>query len=184
MALAVHCLHTIGVRSRVSQALLDNLAVAWSTLDRARPREETGVPALMEALDTWMRWAMRIDEELVDALGPDYTTARRERAGGRPIPGLRHAHELTERGGHPLGQLVTVSAGSPPLFYDAIWKRYEELPSPQDDPGAAQAYREHLASRPARRPAAEVTTFLLTWAVDGPGKRIDHDARSPRLIDR
>jgi len=127
---------------------------------------------------------MRIDEELVDALGPGYTAARCEHAGGLPIPGLRHAHELTERDGHPLGHLVTVNAGSPPLFFDAIWKRYEELPAPRNDPGAARAYREHLASRPARRPAAEVTTFLLTWAVDGPATRIDHDARSPRLIDR
>ena len=158
-------MQTIGVRSRLSQAMLDNLAVAWSRLDRARPRDEADVPLLLFALDEWMRWAVRIDNELAGALGSRYLVERDGRPGGRPIPGLRHAFELTDRHGHPIQDLVTISAGSPALFYDVMWRRYEELPAPSETPEGEQAYRRHLARQTARTAASEMTTFLLTTAV-------------------
>jgi hypothetical protein len=162
----VQYLHTIDVRSRLSQALLDNLAMAWSRLDRARPQRQEEVPSLLVALDEWMHWAVRIDEELTGALGAAYMSARCERPGGRPIPGLRHAFALARRQGRPLESLVIVTPGSPAVFYDVLWKRYEELPEPEPDPEGEQAYRLHLAAQPARTPASEVTTFLLTTSVE------------------
>jgi hypothetical protein len=153
------------VRGRLSQALLDNLAMAWSRFDRARPREEEDVPTLLLALEEWMRWALRIDEELHDALGLPYASRREVHPGGQSISGLRHAFDLTWRRGHPLDALVTVSPGSPALFYDVVWRSYEELPAPDGEADGALAYREHLASQPARTPASAVTTFLLTAAV-------------------
>ena len=155
----------MGVRSRLSQALLDNLAIAWSSLDRARPRQEADVPGLLFALEEWVRWAMRVDDELTSALGAGYVVARAHQPGGRPIAGLRHAHDLVERRGHPIDTLVTVSAGSPALFYDVTWRRYEELPAPGSEVDGEEAYRLHLARQPARMPASHVTTFLLTAAV-------------------
>jgi hypothetical protein len=153
------------VRSRLSQALLDNLAVAWSQFDRARPRHPDEVPSLLLALNEWMRWAVRIDDELLGALGHDYVTSRETHPGGRAIPGLRHAFHLTERQGHPIDLLVTISPGTPALFYDVVWRRYEDLPAPEGDGDGAQAYRLHLASQPARTPASDVTTFLLSTSV-------------------
>jgi hypothetical protein len=163
----VHSDHTIPVRSRLSQALLDNLAIAWSRFDRARPRHPDEVPGLLLALDEWMRWAVRIDDELLGALGAGYATSRETHPGGRSIPGLRHAFHLTEQEGHSLDLLVTVTPGSPALFYDVVWRTYEELPAPDGDPEGAQAYRQHLASLPARTPASDVTTFLLSTSVAG-----------------
>lgn len=155
------------MRSQLSQAVLDNLAVAWSRLDRARPRQRAEVPALLFALDEWLRWAMRVDDELAGALGAGYAARRAEHAGGRPIPGLRHAHDLTERLGHPIDALVTVSAGSPAVFFDVTWRPYEDLPRAEDATVGEEAYRLHLASLPARGPASGVTTFLLSAAVEG-----------------
>lgn len=164
--MGAHYLHTIGVRSRLSQALLDNLAIAWSSLDRARPHQETGVPRLLFALEEWVRWAMRVDDELESALGAGYVEARCRQPGGPPIAGVRHAHELVERFGHPIDMLVTVSAGSPAVFYDVTWRRFEELPAPGAAVQGEDAYRVHLARQPARMPASAVTTFLLNAAVD------------------
>jgi hypothetical protein len=145
--------------------MLDNLATAWSRLDRARPRDPAEVPALLGALDEWVRWAVRIDGELLGALGDGYASRRGTRAGGQPLPGLHLAAELTGRTGHPIEALVTVSAGSPAVFYDVIWRRYEELPPSELEADGAEAYRLHLAGHAARRPASDVTTFLLTAAV-------------------
>jgi hypothetical protein len=145
--------------------MLDNLATAWSRLDRARPRDPAEVPALLGALDEWVRWAVRIDGELLGALGERYALSRGTRPGGRPLPGLHLAAELTCRPGHAIEALVTVSAGSPALFYDVIWRRYEELPASELQDDGVEAYRLHLAGQAARRPASEVTTFLLTAAV-------------------
>jgi hypothetical protein len=152
------------VRIRLSQALLDNLAIAWSRLDRARPREVSGVPTLLFALDEWMRWAVRMDDELTSALGASYVESRCRRRGGPAIRGLRHPFTLKEQLGHPLDALVTISAGSPAVFYDLTWKPYVELPPAAGDPEAEQAYRQHLDGQPARVAASEVTTFLLTIA--------------------
>ena len=160
----------MAVAGLLPQALLDNLAIAWSRLDRARPRDHAGVPSLLLALDEWLRWALRVDEELASALGPAYLAARPQRPGGQVIDGLRAAHDLVERRGHPLDDLVTVSAGSPALFYDATWKPWEDLPpgSAAAAADAERAYREHLAGQHARRPASQVTTFLLTAARETP----------------
>jgi hypothetical protein len=159
------------VRSRLSQALLDNLATAWSRLDDARPLDPADVPTLLFALDEWVRWAVRIDLELLAALGDEYATSRVTRPGGLPLPALHLAADLTERTGHPIGALVTVSAGSPAVFYDAVWRRYEELPASELETERADAYRLHLAGQAARRPASEVTTFLLGAAVAGAAER-------------
>jgi hypothetical protein len=77
--------------------------------------------------------------------------------------GLHLAADLTGR--HAIEALVTVSAGSPALFYDVIWRRYEELPACEHQGEAARRYRRHLAGQAARRPASDVTTFLLGAAV-------------------
>jgi len=161
----------LGVRGRLSQALLDNLATAWSRLDHARPLDPAGVPTLLGALDEWVRWAVRIDVELFATLGDEYATSRTTRPGGLPLPGLHLAAELTERTGHAIDALVTVTAGSPAVFYDAVWRRYEELPAPELETERAQAYRLHMAGQAARRPASEVTTFLLGAAVAGAAER-------------
>jgi hypothetical protein len=145
--------------------MLDNLATAWSRLDRARPRDQAEVPALLGALDEWVKWAVRIDGELLGALGERYASSRGTRPGGLPLPGIHLAAELTGRTGQAIDALVTVSAGSPALFYDVIWRRYEELPASEPETERVEAYRLHLAGMPARRPASEVTTFLLTAAV-------------------
>jgi hypothetical protein len=146
--------------------MLDNLVVAWSQLDRARPPQESGVPKLLHALDEWLRWAVRIDDELLAVVGRHYAAARCEREGGRTILAHRHAFTLTDRHGHPMEALVTVSAGSPTIFYDVRWRPYEELPAPGADAPTAEAYRRHLASQPARTRASELTTFLLGAAVE------------------
>jgi hypothetical protein len=153
------------VRCRLSQALLDNLAIAWSSLDRARPRHESDVPRLLFVLEEWVRWAVRVDDELAAALGIGYVTARGTHAGGPPIAGVRHAHDLVALHGHAMDALVTVSAGEPALFYDVTWRRYEELPARGTEVDGEEAYRAHLATQPARMPASAVTTFLLTAAV-------------------
>jgi hypothetical protein len=151
------------VRSRLSQGLLDNLVSAWSRLDRARPREQAEVPALLAALDEWVRWAVRVDGELLSTFGAPYAESRETRPGGRPLPGLHLAADLTGR--HAIEALVTVSAGDAALFYDVIWRRYEELPPSERPGGGTEAYRRHLAGQAARRPASDVTTFLLGAAV-------------------
>jgi len=154
------------VRSRLSQAILDNLAMAWSRLDRARPPRDTEVPSLLSALDEWVRWAVRVDDELAAAVGSSYATRRSERRGGLPIAGLRHVQHLTQELGHPIDALVTVSAGSPAIFYDVTWALYEALPRSEIPTGGEDAYRRHLAGQPARMPASDVTTFLLSVAVE------------------
>lgn len=156
----------MAVAGPLSQALLDNLAIAWSRLDRARPREPSGVPSLLLALDEWMRWAVRMDDELAAAVGAAYVDARPLEPGGLAIDGLRAAFDLVERLGHPIDALVTVSAGEPAVFFDATWKSWDELPRADRVPGAAAegAYRRHLAGQHARGAASEVTTFLLTAA--------------------
>jgi len=154
------------VRSQLSQAILDSLAMAWSRLDRARPPRTTGVPGLLSALDEWVRWAMRVDDELTEGVGASYATRRAEQPGGAPLAGLRHVHHLTQDMGHPIEALVTVSAGSPAIFYDVAWRAFEDLPRPSVVTGGEAAYRQHLAGRPARMPAASVTTFLLSIAVE------------------
>jgi hypothetical protein len=151
------------VRSRLSQGVLDNLVSAWSRLDRARPRDEAEVPELLGALDEWVRWAVRIDAELLCAFGESYAESREVRPGARPLPGLHLAADLTGR--HAIEALVTVSAGSPALFYDVIWRRHEELPACEHQGEGIEAYRRHLAGQAARRPASDVTTFLLGAAV-------------------
>ena len=161
----------LGVRGRLSQALLDNLATAWSRLDHARPLDPAGVPTLLGALDEWVRWAVRIDVELLAAFGDEYATSRATRPGGLPLPGLHLAADLTERTGQAIDALVTVSAGSPVVSYDAVWRRYEELPSSELDTEGVEAYRRHLAGQAARRPASDVTTFLLGAAVAGAAER-------------
>lgn len=151
------------MRSRLSQGLLDNLVSAWSRLDRARPREQSEVPALLGALDEWVRWAVRIDGELLATLGQSYAESRCARPGGRPLPGIHLAADLTGR--HAITALVTVSAGWPALFYDVTWRRYEELPASPPEVEGREAYQRHLAGQAARRPASDVTTFLLGAAV-------------------
>jgi hypothetical protein len=146
--------------------MLDNLAMAWSQLDRARPPREAGVPALLHALDEWVRWAVRVDDGLLVAVGGRYAAARTELEGGRTIPAIRHAFDLTDRHGHPIEALVTVSAGSPTIFFDVWWRPYEELPPPAAEEPAADSFRRHLAGQAARVRASELTTFLLTAAVD------------------
>ncbi|HXM58591.1 MAG TPA: hypothetical protein VOB72_24535 [Candidatus Dormibacteraeota bacterium] len=153
------------MRSQLSQAVLDNLAVAWSRLDRARPRREADVPDLLCALDEWVRWAVRVDDELTGALGAPYAARRAEQPRAHALGGLRHAYDLTGRLGHPIDSLVTVSAGSPAIFYDVTWRPPEELPDAEGPADVVEAYRLHLASRPARVPASGVTTFLLSAAV-------------------
>lgn len=154
------------MRSQLSQAILDSLAMAWSRLDRARPARTTGVPGLLSALDEWVRWAVRVDDELTEAVGGSYATRRAEQPGGAPLSGLRHVHHLTQDLGHPIEALVTVSAGSPPIFFDVTWRPFEELPPASVVIDGEAAYRQHLASRPARMPASNVTTFLLSIAVE------------------
>lgn len=152
------------MRSQLSQGLLDSLATAWSRLDRARPRDPAEVPGLLTALDDWVRWAIRIDDELLGVIGPPYAARRSELPGGRPLAGIRLARSLTSRG-HSIDALVFVSAGTPAVFYDVIWRRPEELPADAADSADLEEYRVHLASQPARTPASEVTTFLLNAAV-------------------
>lgn len=159
------------MRSRLSQALLDNLATAWSRLDHARPLDPAEVPTLLAALDEWVRWAVRVDVELLAAGGAEYAASRATRPGGRPLPGVHLAADLTAGTEHAIDALVTVSAGSPAVFYDAIWRRYEELPAPWLETERAEAYRLHLAGQAARRPASKVTTFLLGAAVAGIAER-------------
>jgi hypothetical protein len=153
----------------LSQSLLDSLAIAWSRLDRARPRDRGGVPGLLLALDEWLRWAVRVDGELEAAMGWAYLAARPQREGGAVMAGLRAAHHLVEQQGHPIDDLVTISAGSPALFYDATWKPWDDLPALRTEAGDAEdAYRRHLGGQPARGPASRVTTFLLTAAREIP----------------
>jgi hypothetical protein len=122
------------------------------------------VPDLLTALDDWVRWAIRIDDELLGAIGPSYAARRCELPGGRPLAGIRHARSLTSRG-HSIDALVVVTAGEPAVFYDVIWRRPEELPADEAGGADLEAYRLHVASQPARTPASEVTTFLLNAAV-------------------
>jgi hypothetical protein len=151
------------VRSRLSQALLDNLATAWSRLDHARPRDPAEVPVLLGALNEWVEWAVRLDGELLSVLGEPYAESRATRPGGRPLPGLHLAADLTGR--HTIDALVTVRAGGSALLYDVVWRQYEELPASGLAAEGSQAYRLHLAGQAARRLASEVTTFLLGAAV-------------------
>src|SRR5205085_1837296 len=124
--------------------LLDNLAAAWSHLDRARPRRQSEVPLLLLALEEWVRWALRVEDELDGLFGAAYPALRAERAGGPTLPGLRLIADLTERGGHPIAPLVVVTAGLPAIFYEVIWKAYADLPQRPEEPlglEREQAYR-------------------------------------------
>jgi hypothetical protein len=88
--------------------------------------------------------------------------SRETATGGRPLPGLHLAADLAGR--HAIDALVTVSAGTPDVLYDVVWRRYEELPLADLTAEGGEAYRLHLAGQAARRPASDVTTFLLTAA--------------------
>src|SRR5439155_26713894 len=130
------------------------------------PPHATGVAGLLSALDEWVRWAVRVDDELTEAVGDSYPRRRAEQPGGPALPGLRHVHHLRQDLGHPIESLVTVSAGSPAIFYDVAWRPFEELPPASIVTDGEAAYRRHLSGRPARMPASNVTTFLLSIAVE------------------
>jgi hypothetical protein len=158
--------------SGLSQGLLDELASAWLRLDQARPTTVGDVPRLLQALTDWMRWAIRIEDELLYGMEVSYLTHRAATAGSAALPGLRHAHELVEQGGSSLEELVTISAGSPPHYLDAIWRGFDELPRPVENapaPSGESAYRLHLEGVAARVPAAHMTRFLLHTALDCQG---------------
>jgi hypothetical protein len=152
-----------------SQNLLDELAGAWSRLDRARPVAVEDTPQLLRALADWIRWAIRVEDELEAALGLSYLARRAAVPGGGPLPGLRHVHGLMADDGRAVAELVTISAGSPPTYHDATWRPFDQLPEPLGSPPALNeesAYRLHLEGTAARVPAADMTRFLLDTALD------------------
>jgi hypothetical protein len=155
--------------SGLPQDLLDELASAWLRLDGAKPTAFEDVPHLLEALTEWMRWAIRVEDEVLGILAVSYLTHRAVAEGGAALPGLRHAHELVRGGGHSVDELVTVSAASPPTYLDVMWRQFDELPRPAEDapaPAGESAYRLHLEGLAARVPAADVTRFLLHTVLD------------------
>jgi hypothetical protein len=159
----------VAVVAGLSQDLLDELAGAWSRLDRARPVAVEDTPQLLQALADWIRLAVRVEDELQTTLGLPYLASRAAVPGGAALPGLRHVHGLMANDGRAVVELVTVSAGSPPTYHDATWRPFDQLPEPLGGPPALSeesAYRLHLEGTAARVLAADMTRFLLDTALD------------------
>lgn len=147
---------------RLPQPSLDLLAATWSELDRARPPAKSDVPAAITVLTAWMAAAIAVDGLLNELLGPAYRHARSEEPGGQALVGLSHPSRLLA-GGHAAGDLVYATDLPQHEFWELYWRPLEELPRlPADASSArqAEAYGEHLAGQPARRPAAAITVFL------------------------
>src|SRR5262249_11509430 len=155
-----------GVRSWLSQELLDGLAHSWSRLDRARPVRSEDAHRVVEALAEWLELSIRFDDELRATMGGAYLAPLSHAADA--LPALRLVHELMA-GGHPVNDFVTISAGSPPTYHDALGRDWPELPTISlagGSPAGEAAYRQHLAGVAARLTAAGVTQFLLDTALD------------------
>jgi hypothetical protein len=160
-----------------SQDLLDELAGAWSRLDRARPAAVEDSPLLLQALADWIRWAVLVEDELQANRGLSYLARRAAVPGGGALPGLRHVHGLMADDGRAVAELVIIGHGSPPTYHDAKWRPFDQLPEALGGPPALSeeaAYRLHLEGMAARVVAADMTRFLLDTALD----RDDHLAEA------
>jgi len=146
----------------VPQNALDELAAAWSELDRCRPRHPTGVPHAYRVASRWASSALAVDGLLATALSGAYEGVRAEEDGGPQLVALRWAWALI-LAGHRVPSLLAASDGPERLFWDLYWRPVEELPAATET-GGRDEYVRHLASRPVRRPASATTAFLLSMA--------------------
>lgn len=162
---------------QLSQDLLDQLAAAWSRLDQARPATLEEVPQLTNALVEWMNWAIRVDDELTAILSASCPALPSTAGdGATALRGLRHVQGLLDDDGRHITELISISAGFPPVFHEAIWLPFEELPSPRMGAPIVveeSAYRRCLEGSAARTSAAAITRFLLDVALDRDGDRVE-----------
>lgn len=139
----------------VPQEALDELASAWSRLDRSRPLLESGVGPAVRVVGDWVVRALTVDE-LLPAAGQDECLAR-------AVAGLRRAWTLVESG-CPLEALLDASTGHEHEFWELYWRPLDRLPSGGWTDEAREGYRGHLAGRPVRTPASWITQHLLLAA--------------------
>jgi len=142
----------------VPQDALDELAAAWSELDRCR----TGVPHAYRVVRRWASSALVVDGLLAAALSGAYEGVRVEEDGGPQLVAPRWAWALV-LAGHRMPGVLAASDAPEQLYRDLYWRAVEELP-PATETGGRDEYVRHLASRPVRRPASATTAFRLTMA--------------------
>jgi hypothetical protein len=149
------------------QSALDELAVAWSLLDRCRPQQRSGVPAAYRIARRWARSALAIDRLLDNTLSGAYLSLRAEEDGGPQLIALQWVWALLETG-HRMSAALAATDGPERLFWELYWRPPEELPSDASrtngSGSARDEYVRHLASQPLRRPASASTAFLLSMA--------------------
>lgn len=148
----------------VPQKPLDDLAAAWSDLDRSRPHCETEVDRAIVVVHSWAMCALAVDSLLVAALRGAYASARAEEPGGPGLLALRWVWGLVDAG-HHLGSTLIASPGMEHLFWELYWPPAERLPAGVLPADGLDGYAQHLASQPVRTPASLTTSFLLTLAV-------------------
>jgi hypothetical protein len=153
----------VTISFELPQAALDELAAAWSQLDRCRPARSSGVPAAHRVARRWARSALAVDGLLMSVLSGTYAGIRAEEDGGPQVAALRWVWLLVEAG-HGMSSVLSASAGPDRLFWELYWRPIEELrQAPAGVPGRDE-YVLHLASRPVRQPASATTAFLLSVA--------------------
>jgi hypothetical protein len=152
------------VGASVPQKPLDDLAAAWSDLDRSRPRDTAEIGRAIAVVHAWVTAALAVDSLLVSALSGAYAVARAEEPGGPALLALRWVWGLVDAG-HQLGNTLVASPGMERLFWELYWPPPDRLPDGLLPVDGLDDYSLYLASQPVRTPAALTTSFLLSLAV-------------------
>jgi hypothetical protein len=147
----------------VSQQVLDELASAWSRLDRARPREPAGVAPAMHVVYHWVTCALAVDGLLFTILSGVYAATRAEESCGPALLALRWVWEVVE-GEASMDALLSPASGPEHSFWELYWRPLADLRLDLLPAEGRDHYGRHLAGRPVRTPASAITSFLLTTA--------------------
>lgn len=118
---------------------------------------------IVEALAGWMVWTMTVDDGFKQG-DPGYEGRRRQDPGGNKLPGLRYAWNRLKHDAINLRNLLLVERAQgrryprryPWSYQDISWL---DLP-PSGHASQYASYRAHLAGKPVRHLAQDVTSFL------------------------
>lgn len=129
---------------------------------------------VLEALASWMSWALAVDDALRNR--PNYAEQRAQDPAGCALPGLRHAWNQLKHDAHGLDELVLMRRARTyprvhPWSYEIRWlpelpeiTRRGRQPSKQVKEGEKRSYAQHLAGQRVRDLPPDITRFVLAQA--------------------
>lgn len=132
---------------------------------------------VLEALASWMSWALAVDEALRRGR-PNYEQQALDPV-GRALPGLSHAWNQLKHDAQSLDDLVLMQRARSyprvyPWSYEIRWldalpefPRRGRQPAKEVREKEKRSYEDHLAGHLVRELPPDVTRFLLTQADEG-----------------